>query len=103
MKTKKKSKNGETERKSEEKPSSNKPLYRIQVGNVTASVFPHDYERDGVYYTSYNVTIDRGYTDRDGNWQSSKVFRVTDLHKVITAVQKAYEAVALANCNGKSV
>ena len=92
-------------RQSATKPSgkSNKPLHRIQVGNVTASVFPHDYEKDGVYHTSYNVAVDRGYTDKDGNWQSSKVFRVTDLHKVITAVQKAYEAVALANNNGKSV
>ena len=84
------------------KKPSNKPLYRFQCGNVATSVFPHEYVKDGVMCATFNVAIDRGYTDTNGNWKSSKTFRVTDLHKVITVAQKAWEAAAMVNGNGET-
>ena len=75
--------------------NNNKPLHRIQCGNVTSSVFPHEYVKDGVTHFTFNVSVDRSYTDRDGNWKSSKTFRITDVPKAITALQKAWEAVTI--------
>ena len=71
-----------------------KPAYRFQCSNVTASVFPVEYKRDGVTHFSYNVVIDRSYRDGD-EWKNTKTFRFSDLHKVITVAQKAFEVISM--------
>jgi hypothetical protein len=75
-----------------------KPVHRFQCGAVTASVFYKEYTRDGTTYPTYNIAIQRGYTDDSGNWKSTSVFRPSDLHRVMTVTQKAFEAVTM---NGK--
>lgn len=82
----------------EEKPNAkgNKPVYRFQCGNVSASVFYHEYEKDGITYPTHNIAIERSYKDSEDNWKSSSTFRVKDLHKVITVAQMAYEAIELS-------
>ena len=80
------------EEKTEKKTNGNKPIYRFQCGNVSASVFCNEVEKDGVTYPRYNVNIERSYKIGD-EWKRTSSFGVNDLHKVITVAQKAFEVI----------
>lgn len=78
-----------------------KPAYKFQCGNVAASVFRKEVEKDGVRYPTHNITIDKVYKDKDGEWRSTNVFKAGDLHKVITVTQRAFEIAKMdSQANG---
>ena len=81
--------------KSEEKEANgNKPIYRIQCGNVTASVFCNEVEKDGAKFTRHNITIERSYKSGD-EWKRTSSFGANGLHKLITVAQKAFEVISI--------
>ena len=80
-----------------------KPAYKFQCGNVAASVFHKEVGKDGVCYATHNITIDKVYKDKDGEWRSTNVFRPSDMHKVITVAQRAFEIAKMdSQANGDS-
>jgi hypothetical protein len=64
----------------------------IRVGGVEATIWKNEY--DGK--TSFSVTLQRSYKDRNGVWKTTYSLRQNDLPKALLALQKAFETVALS-------
>lgn len=67
------------------------PEKRFRFGAVSASVFANEIDtKDGKAKVS-NVSLQRTYRDKNGNFQNSSSFRANDIPKAILALSKAYE------------
>lgn len=55
--------------------TNNKPIDRIRLGRITASIWKHA-SNDGVAF--YKFTIDSSYKDDQGNYQQSSSFSLSD-------------------------
>ena len=76
-------------------PQSQKPEKTFRIGGVTAAVWCHHRQIEGLTVTSYNVTAGNRYLDKDTNtWQDSSTFFAEDLPRLILVLQKAYEYIA---------
>ena len=67
-------------------------LKHIRVGGVECTVWKNVYGEK----TSFSVTLQRNYKDRNGEWKTSYSLRQNDIPKALLALQKAFEHVALA-------
>jgi hypothetical protein len=65
----------------------NLPEKKFRAGAVSATVWKNKAE-NGEYRT---ISIERSYTDKEGNWKSTNSLRVNDLPKASVVLQKAYE------------
>lgn len=83
--------------------SRNKPVQSYKCGSVQAAVWENEREVNingkKVMKNFSTVSIERRYTDKDGQWKSTSTFRVNDLPKVALAASKAFEYIIL---NGKT-
>jgi len=64
----------------------------IRVGGVECTVWKNVYGEK----TSFSVTLQRSYKDRNGAWKTTHSLRQNDLPKALLALQKAFETVALS-------
>lgn len=71
--------------------NNNKPIWKCEVGGVSASVWKNEISTAAGDKTVERITIDRRYKDKDGQWQSASSFNTTDLPKLKLAIEKAYE------------
>jgi hypothetical protein len=67
-------------------------LRHIRVGGVEATVWKNVYGEK----TSFSVTLQRNYKDKNGEWKTTYSLRQNDLPKALLALQKAFEHVALS-------
>jgi len=82
-----------TEQKSVE---GNKPETKIRAGALSATVWKNAGKtKEGKDFEYYSVSIDRNYTDQEGNWKSTNSLRVNDLPKAVLVLKKAYEHLLL--------
>ena len=69
----------------------NKPETKIKIGAVSASVWKRTHKtKDGQTFDRRQVSIDRAYKDKDGNWKNSSSIELNDIPKVVLAFQEAY-------------
>lgn len=74
------------------------PKKSFKVGGVKASIFENVHQNQaGKNFVTQQVTVDRSYKDKDGEWKSTTTFKVNDVPKAILALKKAYEYMALAD------
>ena len=74
------------------------PKKRFKVGGVKASIFENVHQsRAGQEFTAQQVTVDRSYKDKDGEWKSTTSFKENDVPKAILVLQKAYEYMAFTD------
>ncbi len=66
----------------------NMPEKKFRAGAISATVWVNKGKEDNTYRT---ISIERSYTDKDGNWQSNNSLRINDLPKAILVLQKSYE------------
>lgn len=71
--------------------NTNMPLRKFRAGAVTATVW-NNQSAEGEFKT---VSFERGYKDKDGNWQNTGTLRVSDLPRASLVLQKAYEYLTL--------
>ena len=72
--------------------SGNLPEKKFRAGALSATVWMNKGHKPTGEETEYRtISIDRNYTDKDGNWQSTNSLRVNDLPKANVVLQKAYE------------
>ena len=64
------------------------PESKINVGNVTLSVWKNEGKKDGKDYVTQSVTIQKNYKNKEGKWKSGSSFSDGDLVHVILACQK---------------
>ena len=75
----------------------NQPKKKFNAGAVSATVWENQATNKTTGQpVSYNtISLQRGYKDKEGNWQSTNSLRVTDIPKAILVLQKAYEELTL--------
>lgn len=72
-----------------------KPEQVIRVGNVQASIFNNQREsEDGLLRGGYSVNLHRRYQDKQGAWQSTSSFRLSELPQAELALRLATAYVA---------
>ena len=72
--------------------SGNFPEKKFRAGAISATVWVNKAHRDNGEDMEYKtVSIERAYTDKEGKWQSTSTFRLSDLPKLTAILQRAYE------------
>ncbi len=71
------------------------PEKRFKVGACTASIFVNEVSTGNGKTTMKNVSLQKAYKDKDGQFQHSTSFRANDIPKAILALSKAYEYLVL--------
>tara|TARA_Y100000310_G_scaffold344364_1_gene456768 strand:- start:9848 stop:10138 length:291 start_codon:yes stop_codon:yes gene_type:complete len=77
--------------------SKNLPLNKFRAGAITATIWKNTGTRANGEESEFNtISIERGYQDKEGNWQKTNSMRVSDLPKLQVVIAKAYESLVLA-------
>ena len=74
----------------------NTPEKKFRAGAISVTVWKNKgkgTEGEEVEYST--ISIERGYKDKEGAWQSTNSMRVNDLPRASVALQKAYEYLVL--------
>ncbi len=79
-------------KKKESKEEKAMPEKEFRVGNVRTTVWKNK-NSDGDSFLT--VSLERSYTDSDGNWHKTNSYSVNDLHKAVICLQKAYEFIMI--------
>lgn len=78
------------------KMANERPIRKFKAGGIQIAVWENQVSgRDGNEETVHNVTIERRYRDKQGNWKSTSSLRMADVPKAIIALNKAYETMSL--------
>lgn len=79
------------------------PLQKFRCGQVTATIWEHEKEKDGKKFNVYSVEIVKNYTDKDDQWNKTSNYNKDDLAKVLVCVQEAMRFLYLNEeyLNGK--
>lgn len=72
------------------------PVKNFRAGALNVSVWANKREVDGKEVEFHNVTIKRGYKDKDDKWQNTDSLRTSDLPKAVMLLNKAYEHLTLS-------
>ena len=70
---------------------SNKPEKIFQHGAVRAAIFVNERERDGQMFTKKQVSFQKVYRDKEGDFKSTSSLEINDLPKAVVVLQKAYD------------
>jgi hypothetical protein len=70
---------------------SNKPEKVFQHGAVRAATFVNERERDGQMFTKKQVSFQKVYRDKEGDFKSTNSLEINDLPKAVVVLQKAYD------------
>ena len=70
-----------------------KPEHKVKVGAVTASIWKRTVEKNGNSFTVRQVSLDRTYKDKNGDWQSTNSYDQGDVPKAVLALCRAYLSI----------
>lgn len=72
------------------------PEKKFRAGAISATIWTNEkIEEDGKKTAYKTISIERSYTDKDGNWKNTNSLRTTDLPKAKLVLDKAYEYLTL--------
>jgi hypothetical protein len=75
----------------------NLPEKKFRAGAISATVWLNKGTKTtGEEATFRTISLDRSYTDAEGNWHNSRTFRIHDLPKVQLLMQEAYKHLVFA-------
>jgi hypothetical protein len=75
------------------------PVQRFRIGLVEAAVWQNTADNNRVFY---NVTLQRSFQDREGEWKTTGSFSHTDLLNVARLAERA-ESWISSRLNGRQV
>ena len=74
----------------------NIPEKKFRAGAVAATVWANRAQSQKGEEVEYkSISIERGYKDKEGQWQSTNSLRLNDLPRATVVLQKAYEYLVL--------
>jgi hypothetical protein len=75
----------------------NMPEKKFSTGVVSATVWKNNgvSKKTGESTEFRTISLQRRYTDKDGNWQTTNSLRINDLPKASLVLGKAYEYLVL--------
>ncbi len=73
------------------------PEKKFSTGAISATIWKNNgkSKKTGEPVEFRTIQIDRRYTDKEGNWQTTNSLRLNDLPKASLVLQKAYEYLVL--------
>ena len=72
-----------------------KPIKDFRAGNIQASVWRNEVQKDGQTVVRYSVKIQKQFRKDDGNYQETNYYFRDDIPRLILVAQKAFEFIAL--------
>ena len=86
---KKTSKTTVEEKKEEVK---NKPVAKFRSGTITATIWGNENtNKDGQKFESYSFNIERGYKNKESEWNNTTSLRKQDVANIIALLSKVTE------------
>ena len=81
----------------EKQSTGNPPEKRFRAGAISAAIWKNQgtSKKTGETVNFNSVTLQRSYTDKQGQWQHTNSLRASDLPKAILVFNKAYEYLTL--------
>lgn len=77
-------------------PAGNYPQKKFRAGAVSVTVWANKVQKDNGQESEYKtISVERAYTDKQGNWQTTHTFRLGDLPKLNAILQRTYESLIL--------
>jgi len=74
----------------------NLPEQKFSAGVISATIWKNQgTSKKGEEVEYRTISLQRSYTDKEGNWKSTNSFRVNDLPKAMLVLNKAYEYLVL--------
>ena len=68
------------------------PEKTFRQGAVSASIFANGgVSKNGQQFEVHKVSLQRGYKDKDGQWQNTGSLGVNDIPKAVICLSKAYD------------
>jgi len=78
------------------KTAGNFPEKKFRAGSITATVWLNKGHRVSGEETEFKtISLERSYTNKEGQWQSTNNLRVNDLPKANVVLQRAFEYLVL--------
>ena len=75
--------------------NSTKPVKDFRAGNIQASVWRNEVDKNGQTVVRHSVRIQKQFRNDDGDYQETNYFFRDDLPKLILVAQKAFEFISL--------
>ena len=72
-----------------------KPIKDFRAGNIQASVWRNEVQKDGQTVVRYQVKIQKQFRKDDGNYQETNYYFRDDIPRLILVAQKAFEYISL--------
>ena len=72
-----------------------KPIKDFRAGNIQASVWKNEVEKDGQTVVRHSVRIQKQFKNEDGDYQETPYYFRDDLPRLILITQKAFEFITL--------
>ena len=67
------------------------PEKTFKQGCCTASVFVNRISKNGQNMEIRKVSLQKSYSDKDGNWQATNSYGINELPKLIVVAAKVYD------------
>ena len=81
----------------------NLPEKKFRAGAICATVWQNNGQSKDGQPTKYRtISVQRGYKNKEGEWQNTTSFRVNDLPRLSVVLQNAYEYVVTTKYEGGS-
>jgi len=79
----------------------NTPEKKFSTGGISATVWKNSMRaKDGSEFETRTVTLQRRYTNKKGQWQTSSSLRINDLPKAALVIEEAYKYIVLQDNEG---
>lgn len=73
----------------------NLPKIKMSAGAIKATVWTNHSNKEGEDLEYSTITLERIYKDKEGNWQSTNIFRLNDLPKANALLNRLYESMTV--------
>lgn len=77
-----------------------KPVKDFRCGNIQASVWKNEVEKNGQTVVRHSVRIQKQFRKDDGDYQDTNYYFRDDLPKLILVAQKSFEFISLTESKG---
>lgn len=73
------------------------PVKKFSTGAISATIWRNErVGKDGKVFETHSVNLQRRYTNKSGEWQSTNSLRVADLPKAALVLEEAFKYLVLS-------
>ena len=89
----------------QENTTGNQPEKKFRAGAISATIWLNQGQnkKTGETVNYRTISLQRGYKDKNDQWQNTNSFRVNDLPRAAVVLKQAYEYLVTAQQNSNSI